>query len=469
MSDAARDEALYLAIKETRVADALAHVDLYPTSLDARDKLQQTPLHCASSRDLRDLVSALLCAGASPLATDKNNWTPLHCAANFGNFEVCKKLLACGANARAVTEAGTSALHYLSRHEIEDQPEVFRDVLIVMLEHGCDIDAHNTHGETPLHQAAARNKLANVKTLIEFHAEIDSKTARYGETPLHFAVRAGHVEVVKYLLEVGADPWKRGDYGDCFTVAKANGQAEVLKFLMEFNEMQSKKKQSTAIVLPPAETSTILSSTDKTAGIGPKGILPRSRRMRHLQAIMCRNLKYKEPLRSATLPSITPALTVVEEEKDIDKHVQETKDKDKEKKEESHDGVFSETSSLADQLHNTFFTLHLTPTSEHFYSSEIAVGTLHPTWRPISFEHIPSDISPGQCYQFYLKIWRYGSASHVASVLLELSVDLNNLCYVGDKILGIQALPKNLVIFQLVDGLYLIEATVDALVRISAL
>ena len=44
----------------------------------------------------------------------------IYSAANNGFLDVCKLLLERGADGRATTDAGTTALHYIVRHECSD-------------------------------------------------------------------------------------------------------------------------------------------------------------------------------------------------------------------------------------------------------------------------------------------------------------------------------------------------------------
>ncbi len=96
-------------------------------------------------------------------------------AANSGNFEICKLLLERGADAVALTDAGTSALHYLVRHSHEEF-EIFSEVLTMLLNKGSDIDSQNKHGESPLHQASFRGKKQGVEFLLQHHADVNITT-----------------------------------------------------------------------------------------------------------------------------------------------------------------------------------------------------------------------------------------------------------------------------------------------------
>ncbi len=64
---------------------------------------------------------------------------------------------------------------------------------------GCNPDARNSQGESPLHHAASRGDRAAAQLLIESGAPRCPRTDT-GETPLHLAAIGGHTAVVKFLL-----------------------------------------------------------------------------------------------------------------------------------------------------------------------------------------------------------------------------------------------------------------------------
>jgi len=61
--------------------------------------------------------------------------------------------------------------------------------------------------------AAYGGKLAAVKVLIDFGAQVNSTSGVRGLTPLHACSMRGHVTVAKALLRAGADVTIRDRYG----------------------------------------------------------------------------------------------------------------------------------------------------------------------------------------------------------------------------------------------------------------
>lgn len=69
---------------------------------------------------------------------------------------------------------------------------------------GADVNARNSKGFSPLHEAARGDLPDVVEALIESGAEIEMKN-HAGETPLTLAVRYSKVDAVDVLCNAGAD------------------------------------------------------------------------------------------------------------------------------------------------------------------------------------------------------------------------------------------------------------------------
>ena len=103
----------------------------------------------------------------------------------------------------------------------------------LLLDKGADVNAKDTDGWTPLLLAAANGHTETVKLLIDKGADVNAKTSN-GATPLHWAAFEGNTENVKLLIEKGADVNAKGEDG--FTplgAAKAHGHTQIVKFLRQ--------------------------------------------------------------------------------------------------------------------------------------------------------------------------------------------------------------------------------------------
>ncbi|MBW2622202.1 MAG: tol-pal system protein YbgF [Deltaproteobacteria bacterium] len=99
---------------------------------------------------------------------------------------------------------------------------------------------------TPLHEAARHNSPRVAKLLISKGADINAGryirnrewAGRYTYTPLFHAVRFNHLELAKVLLENGADPnisTHPSTGGTALRLARSKGYVELAKLLMEYD------------------------------------------------------------------------------------------------------------------------------------------------------------------------------------------------------------------------------------------
>lgn len=135
-------------------------------NVNARDSLGTTQLMDAALNNDGDGVILLVSRGADVNAVDNTlGQTALH-------------LCAIGDNA----QAGTA-----------------------LIRKGANVDARDSRGKTPLHEAAAAGAVGVIKLLLSSEAEIQHRDG-VGKTPLHRAAQASQAEAVKMLLADGADP-----------------------------------------------------------------------------------------------------------------------------------------------------------------------------------------------------------------------------------------------------------------------
>lgn len=152
--------------------------------------------------------------------------TPLNAAAARGNIERVNTLIEKGADPdlRANRREWTSLqLACLFQHD---------DIFKLLLEHGCDVNAHGNYG-TPLQAAAYRGKKSMVRDLLHRGADIKvSNQGRYGHALQAAAIR-GHDESVRFLVKHGANVNVRGGwFGTVLQAASARCPKETIEFLI---------------------------------------------------------------------------------------------------------------------------------------------------------------------------------------------------------------------------------------------
>ncbi|EAY20730.1 hypothetical protein TVAG_391140 [Trichomonas vaginalis G3] len=157
--------------------------------------------------------------------TTKDGKNVLHVACQKGNLKLVKSLMEAGCDKEAKDKYGYTPLILASR---EGQLEVVQ----YLISAGAFKEAKNNDGFTPLNYASQRLHFEVVKYLISVGANKETKDI-YGYSPLIRASINGNLELVQYLISVGAD--KEAKDNDGYTPlieASKYGRLEVVKYLI---------------------------------------------------------------------------------------------------------------------------------------------------------------------------------------------------------------------------------------------
>ena len=219
-------------------------------SVVAMDRKGNTALHCAVGIEHdfvresyhRVVVDRLLEQGASVDACNKDRKTPLHVACEHDNTCAAVALLERGASVVAVDCDGNTVLHHSvgTEHNKEDVKEDHHRVVVdMLLERGASVDARNRQGETPLHLASKCGSEPAVAALLQAGASVDAVDP-YRNTALHLAVgmdsndehyrdlltiHALQNAVVSLLLMHGASVYARNRSRRTPLIAASNGHS----------------------------------------------------------------------------------------------------------------------------------------------------------------------------------------------------------------------------------------------------
>ncbi|CAB0029028.1 unnamed protein product [Trichogramma brassicae] len=181
------------------------------------------PLYLAAKANRKELVEALLRAGAHPNVANRQGWTSLHavCMAHRRGcgdpdshrydelmqlFLETDKEMGQRAQVDACDRAGYGPLHFALRTGC-------RGLVEILLRNGADPNLANDDDQTPLHLVSSRDDV-DVAAVDAFFAVCDQVGRRVevdardylGNAPLHEAARCGHERVMATLLRRGADP-----------------------------------------------------------------------------------------------------------------------------------------------------------------------------------------------------------------------------------------------------------------------
>jgi truncated hemoglobin YjbI len=186
-----------------RLLGTLACTDSAPLLEYAREYLERDPglataaytggatlLHAAAGAWATPFAELLLRRGAEPDAVDRGGHTPLYCAGNRfprpgsphagQGRQIVELLVRAGADVNAARGVKRcTALHMAARRGGVSVAEA-------LLDHGADIEARDSLGETPLRRAVNCSQPAMVSLLLARGADARSRCRR-GKTPLDAA------------------------------------------------------------------------------------------------------------------------------------------------------------------------------------------------------------------------------------------------------------------------------------------
>jgi ankyrin repeat protein len=143
-------KSIHKAIEDGALTAVIDILESDPSQLEARNRLNDTPLHAAARRLQRDIVDFLLRKGADVNALGNQDYTPLHYVAQ------------------------------------EDAPEL----AILLIQNGAQLETKDRQGQTPL-QWACRAAPAVAEVLVQKGAKVD----------LNCAIRLRDVKRVRRLLK----------------------------------------------------------------------------------------------------------------------------------------------------------------------------------------------------------------------------------------------------------------------------
>jgi ankyrin repeat protein len=186
---------LYLALQRGDIDQIERHIH-WGADINEFDPDGRRPLHVAAATGRVIVVKLLLEHGAEVDARDQENRTALERAVLAGRTQVADLLLRHG----AALDADTLLLD-AARAGVRD-----RDIVRWLADHGADLEARGTDGDTPLLIAVRQNNHRLARHLIDQGADVNVRDAA-GTSALVLARELGHQEIAHWLRRSGAaDP-----------------------------------------------------------------------------------------------------------------------------------------------------------------------------------------------------------------------------------------------------------------------
>ncbi|XP_056617944.1 B-cell lymphoma 3 protein [Triplophysa dalaica] len=196
--------------------------------LDIFNNLRQTPLHLAVITHQLNLVKALLDAGADPGALDRHGQTALHLCCEHGEANCLDVILRHylhnpSPHLEIRNYEGLTPLHLAVQNRDKKLAKI-------LLDRGAEINSgDNKSGRSPLMHAVENDCIDMVSLLIESRCDVNAQSYS-GNTALHSACGRGRIEIVRLLLKNGADSSLKNNHNDtAIMVANNKKVSDVLR------------------------------------------------------------------------------------------------------------------------------------------------------------------------------------------------------------------------------------------------
>jgi ankyrin repeat protein len=266
-----------------------------PSLIDARDRMEKTPLHWAAQGGQLAVAKYLVALGANVNAANIQKETPLVYAAEGGHLKLAKMLVASGADLNVRTTLLAAPIHYAIWADKADMVKL-------LLKKGADYKWDRGTGFTLiLHEAANQQSLENVELFIKKGLDVNAKN-KVGATPLHFAAMHGTPEIVSLLIKKGADvnAVSQNDWWP-LDLAVKRGQAEIVALLLNAGaqvNVKDKKSQRAPLHVAAAKgygkiCALLIDGGADVNAEGPEGRTPLYYAVRYQHQGVCSLLKEK--------------------------------------------------------------------------------------------------------------------------------------------------------------------------------
>lgn len=213
------------------------------------------PLNRACSQNKFELVSLLIKMGIRPDARNlRDNSTPLHTATKRGYKDIISLLLTHGADVNAYISDRShpyESVHYPQSdstplHTASEQGDT--DIMELLIAHGADVNAYVTGNKwrpdisgftgcchsintkyTPLHMATKNGHFQAVKVLLDNGAYVNAQDYD-GKTAIWYAAMQGYADIVQLLINNDAEI---NNQNDPLSAAAKNGDVNLIKMLIK--------------------------------------------------------------------------------------------------------------------------------------------------------------------------------------------------------------------------------------------
>ena len=228
--------ALHIACMHSKLETAKFLLNEMKCNPIIRNKMGQTPLHCASKRSRSTVNCDLIVLLAQFVEEsldfqDINGDTPIHILCSNSNLEAITEVSIYECNLRLQNNSGETPLHIVCSNpksplelvkcvancdpelKLKDSPcdtalhlacrNCSSEVVQYLLENGhqCATQIPNKDGDLPIHILCKRDSLSSIQVMLGFFNNFNQHNV-CGDTPLHIAVKNTiSYETISYLIE----------------------------------------------------------------------------------------------------------------------------------------------------------------------------------------------------------------------------------------------------------------------------
>ena len=195
-TDSEGNTPLIIALKRNADFSKVEYIASLGSDINARNRDGESALFIAVKKNNRNAGELLLSRGADFFSANNKNVSPLRFALESKNGS--RQWVLNSDTIALVDGSGNTVLHYAAEWKL---PEETLDFLI---QKGCDVNAKNGNGETPVFSSAKSDNPSTIMTLAKNGAKIQERD-NLGSSALHVAVRWDALSAAEQLANLGID------------------------------------------------------------------------------------------------------------------------------------------------------------------------------------------------------------------------------------------------------------------------
>ncbi|MDE7290854.1 MAG: ankyrin repeat domain-containing protein [Treponemataceae bacterium] len=195
-TDSEGNTPLIIALKRNTDFSKIEYIANLDSNINARNRDGESALFIAVKKNNRNAGELLLSLGADIFSANTKNVSPLRLALESKNGS--EQWILNSETISLVDGSGNTVLHYAAEWRLPEE------TLELLIQKGCDVNAKNGNGETPVFSAAKSDNQSTILTLAKNDANIQERD-NLGSSALHVAVRWDALSAAEQLVNLGID------------------------------------------------------------------------------------------------------------------------------------------------------------------------------------------------------------------------------------------------------------------------